>query len=123
MIARIALAAGVALVIAALALRHPAPQSTIQSLSVATANAGGDASYSAAPRHRSRRAAPPDELVVYVAGAVKRPGLYQLKYGDRYERAVALAGGLAPSADAAGVNLAERVADGEEIYVPLAGET
>jgi competence protein ComEA len=123
MIARIALAAGVALVIAALALRHPAPQGTIQSLSVATANAGVGVSHAAEARHRLHRTAPPDELVVYVAGAVKRPGLYLLKYGDRYERAVALAGGFAPSADAAGVNLAERVADGEEIYVPLAGET
>jgi competence protein ComEA len=123
MIARIALAAGVAFVIVALALRHPAPQGATQSLSVATAKAGAEMPYSAAHRHRSDRTAPTGELVVYVAGAVKRPGLYRLKYGDRYARAVALAGGFAPSADAAGVNLAERVADGEEIYVPLAGET
>lgn len=75
------------------------------------------------PRHRgARRHRSDDAVVVYVAGAVKRPGLYQLQPGDRNARAVALAGGLSASADAAGVNLAQRAADGDEIDVPVAGE-
>jgi competence protein ComEA len=64
-----------------------------------------------------------DELVVYVAGAVKRPGLYHLRPGDRNAQAITLAGGLTASADASGVNLAQRANDGDEIYVPAQGET
>ena len=33
-----------------------------------------------------------------------------------------MAGGLGASADGAGVNLAQRASDGDEIYVPAAGE-
>ncbi len=62
-------------------------------------------------------------MVVYVAGAVKRPGLYHLRPGDRNAQAVALAGGLSASADAGAVNLAQRASDGDEIYVPAQGET
>ena len=36
--------------------------------------------------------------------------------------AVAAAGGLSETADPAGVNLARRVADGEQLYVPALGE-
>jgi competence protein ComEA len=62
------------------------------------------------------------DAVVYVAGAVTKPGLYRIGPGDRNARAVALAGGLTASADAAGINLAARAQDGDEIYVPSAGE-
>ena len=61
--------------------------------------------------------------VVYVAGAVKRPGLYTLASDARINDAIARAGGFTAQADDAAVNLAERVADGEEIRVPRAGET
>jgi competence protein ComEA len=71
----------------------------------------------------ARRSAPSGDLVVYVAGAVKRPGIYHLHLGDRYARAVELAGGLGPGADAAGVNLAAPAADGDEVNVPVAGQT
>lgn len=124
MIVRTALIAAAALGLAAFALWHPAPRA-IQSIAVATATAGpGPAEYSGTRRHRRfSRAAPADELVVYVAGAVARPGLYRLHAGDRYAQAVAAAGGLRATADPAGVDLAQRAADGEEIYVPVAGET
>ena len=73
-------------------------------------------------RHRFSRYSSNDELVVYVAGAVKRPGLYRLHPGDRAARALDLAGGFSAAADASAVNLAARAADGDEIYVPAAGE-
>jgi competence protein ComEA len=57
-------------------------------------------------------------LVVYVVGAVRRPGLYRVATGSRVADAVARAGGLAPRADPAGVNLAAPVADGEQLVVP-----
>jgi competence protein ComEA len=123
MIVRIALAVAATLALAVFALRHPAPRAAVQSVSVATPSSDPDPAYSGSRRHRGfHRAAAPGELVVYVAGAVVRPGLYHLHLGDRYAQAVASAGGLRPSADAAGVNLAQRAADGEEIYVPAAGE-
>jgi competence protein ComEA len=72
--------------------------------------------------HPSRSAAP-SKAVVYVAGAVVHAGLYTLASGARAQEAVARAGGLRADADAAGVNLAQRVTDGEEIDVPRQGET
>ncbi len=57
-------------------------------------------------------------LVVYVVGAVRRPGLYRLPSGARVADAVARAGGLTRKADTAGVNLAAPVADGEQLLVP-----
>ncbi len=58
-----------------------------------------------------------DGIVVYVAGAVIRPGLYTLRAGARAAEAVRLAGGPRPSADLVAVNLAAPLADGDEVAV------
>jgi competence protein ComEA len=123
MIVRIALLAGAAFALVAFALWHPAPRAAVQSVSLATPDADPAPFSSGRSRHRHfRYAQPAGDLVVYVAGEVRKPGLYHLRLGDRYAKAVALAGGLRPSAQAGGVNLAQLAADGEEIYVPTAGE-
>ena len=57
-------------------------------------------------------------LVVDVAGAVRRPGLYRLPPGSRIADAVARAGGLSRHAARAAVNLAAPLADGEQVLVP-----
>lgn len=57
-------------------------------------------------------------IYVHVAGAVRRPGLYKLVEGGRVARAVHRAGGPTPAADLSGVNLAARLADGQQIVVP-----
>ena len=62
-------------------------------------------------------------LIVHVAGAVARPGVYQLAPGARVQAAVEAAGGVAPGADPGALNLAAPMADGERVYVPLVGET
>jgi competence protein ComEA len=62
-------------------------------------------------------------LVVYVAGAVRRAGVYEFAPGSRIVDAIRRAGGLAPGADLAQVNLAEPLTDGERVYVPRRGET
>jgi competence protein ComEA len=56
--------------------------------------------------------------VVHVVGAVRRPGVYRLHAAARVADAVRRAGGPRPRADLAAVNLAARVADGQQIVVP-----
>ena len=60
-------------------------------------------------------------LFVNVVGAVRRPGLYRLKDGSRVADAVTRAGGPTPKAQIELLNLAARVADGEQIVVPRRG--
>ncbi|MGH1523221.1 helix-hairpin-helix domain-containing protein [Leifsonia sp. L25] len=62
------------------------------------------------------------ELFVHVSGAVNKPGLIRLQAGARVVDAVEAAGGFAEGADPAGVNLARRVHDGEQLRAPLVGE-
>ena len=122
MILRIAVIAA-ALGLVAFALWHPARPPLVQS---SAATASPQARFAGGPGARTHRdgvrPSGQAELVVYVAGAVKKPGLYHLRFGDRNAQAVALAGGLTTSADAGAVNLAARANDGDEIYVPLQGE-
>lgn len=61
-------------------------------------------------------------IFVYMCGAVRQPGVYRVTTGSRVNTAISLAGGLAEGADAARINLARRVVDGERVYVPRAGE-
>jgi competence protein ComEA len=61
------------------------------------------------------------KLVVYVSGAVRRPGLYRLAQGTRIDDALALAGGATAKADLVAVNLAAPLADGEQVVVPPQG--
>jgi competence protein ComEA len=62
------------------------------------------------------------EIKVYVTGEVARPGVYALAADSRVEDAVAAAGGFVAGADMPRVNLAARVRDEEEIFVPKVGE-
>lgn len=58
------------------------------------------------------------DLVVDVAGAVRRPGVYRMPAGSRVNDAVKRAGGPAPRAELEAVNLAARLADGQQVVVP-----
>jgi competence protein ComEA len=60
-------------------------------------------------------------VVIDVAGAVRRPGLYRLRPGSRIDDAIAAAGGARAKAQLDTVNLAAPVADGEQIVVPRRG--
>ena len=58
------------------------------------------------------------EIVVYVSGAVNRPGVVRLAEGARAKDAVDACGGFLPTADTNGVNLAQKLKDGVQVTVP-----
>ncbi len=65
---------------------------------------------------------PAEDIVVHVAGAVARPGVYSLPAASRMVDAVKAAGGVTASADPNAINLARLIADGERLYVPTRAE-
>jgi len=69
-----------------------------------------------------RMPSPPARVTVYVAGDVRRPGVYALPSGSRIVDAYRSAGGAASNADPVAIDLAALVHDGEEIVVPRRGE-
>ena len=76
----------------------------------------------AQPNGASSTDGPPTSLVVHVAGSVVTPGLVGLPAGARVADAIAAAGGLAPTADADRLNLAESLVDGQRVFVPVVGQ-
>ena len=60
---------------------------------------------------------------VHVAGAVKYPGVHDLRIGDRVTDAIEAAGGFTASADMNRLNLADIVSDGSRLWIPVVGET
>lgn len=62
------------------------------------------------------------EIAVYVCGAVLNEGVYYLPSGSIKMDALNLAGGFLPEASTSYVNLAEKVEEGEKIYIPYEDE-
>jgi competence protein ComEA len=62
-----------------------------------------------------------DASLVHVAGAVRHPGVYRLGAGKRVQDAVARAGGATAKGDPNAINLAAKVADGQQVLVPRRG--
>jgi competence protein ComEA len=58
-------------------------------------------------------------VIVHVAGAVRKPGVYRLAGGARVADAVERAGGATRRGDLGGVNLAAKLEDGRQIIVPV----
>ena len=72
----------------------------------------------AAPRlSRASAMSSAEPMVVAVTGWVVRPGLVRLATGSRVADALSAAGGTKAGADLTGLNLAERLSDGEAIVV------
>jgi competence protein ComEA len=61
------------------------------------------------------------DVVVHVAGDVRRPGVYRLPTGSRVTDAVRRAGGFAGGANQDAINLAARLSDGQQVVVPGPG--
>lgn len=67
-------------------------------------------------------AEPEGRWMVYVTGAVKKPGVYEVAQGSRVYEALNAAGGFADGADQDAVNLAAKLSDGEHVKFPRRGE-
>jgi competence protein ComEA len=126
---RIALVAAV-LVLIGLAFWRPVrrvPFQTVQAdtpaspVPLASVEPGGRRRHGKRRAFAAGRSTADEGAVVYVVGAVRRPGLYQLRAGSRIADAVRAAGGLTPGADPAGINLAAHLADGDEVDAPVLG--
>ncbi|MDO4477869.1 MAG: helix-hairpin-helix domain-containing protein [Lachnospiraceae bacterium] len=61
--------------------------------------------------------------MIYICGAVAKPGVYAFSEGERVCDAVRYAGGLTEQADEKRINGARYLTDGETIIVPEIGET
>jgi competence protein ComEA len=59
--------------------------------------------------------------LVHVVGAVRRAGVYRVAAGKRIQDAIRLAGGATSHADLQAINLAAKVADGQQVVVPRRG--
>lgn len=98
-----------------------------QALVLAPASpAASGAASSAASSARVVAASPSSaaaDVVVYVCGAVKAPGIVRVPAGARVTDALELAGGPSARAELTAVNLAAKVSDGEQIVVPARGQS
>ena len=61
-------------------------------------------------------------IAVHVAGNVLKPGVYDLPSDTRVVDAIRFAGGATAIADLNAINLANRLNDGQRVYVPAVGE-
>ena len=66
-----------------------------------------------------RPAPVPEPIQVHVAGAVVRPGLYDLPENSRLMDAVDAAGGFVAEADKNAINLAARLEDAQRLDIPF----
>jgi competence protein ComEA len=82
---------------------------------------GGQPAAPAAPPIRVGDAAGDgsSRVVVHVAGAVRKPGVYRLPARDRVVDAVHRAGGARHRADLSALNLAAKLEDGRQVVVPV----
>jgi competence protein ComEA len=109
-------AAAVLVVIAARFFGRDGGSEPVPSISMAAPAAASPAG--ARPRAPTRA----KQLIwVDVAGAVRRPGLYSLPDGSRVAAAIDRAGGVVRRADRAAVNLAAKLMDGQQVFVPTRG--
>ncbi len=66
------------------------------------------------------RPAPTEKpVIVYITGAVPRPGVYALPQDARIQDAISAAGGFLAEADKSQINLAALLEDGEKLDIPF----
>ena len=107
-----------ALVVVVLGVRFMQGQARGSAAPAASASAPASGTANGTVRLEPRKAT---VALVHVAGAVRSPGVYHLRDGERIQDAVRRAGGPRPGADLNAINLAAKVADGQQVVVPRRG--
>lgn len=64
----------------------------------------------------------PKKIFVHIKGEVNSPGLYEVDFACRIHDAINIAGGFTENAAVDRVNLAEKLSDEEELFVPSKSE-
>src|SRR5258706_12824221 len=124
--AQVAMYAVAAVLVVGLGVRYMPRQAAVSSRApAASAGPGGGSARTGAPDGAAAGpgtvridASGGGDALVHVAGAVRRPGVYRLSAGARIQDAVRRAGGGTGAADVNAVNLAAKVADGQQVIVP-----
>ncbi len=101
-------------------ITQPVPPVPVMRQTVAAGPSGPSASVSVVAPPGALPADPggsTTELVVSVVGLVHRTGLVRLPVGSRVADALAAAGGPSDGADTSGLNLAQRLSDGDQVLV------
>ena len=120
-----ALIAVVVLIAAVGVWRHAATREHSQALAQSSSEGEESeaASVAAGPSAAPSSGEHPDDVVVYVSGAVASPGVLTLPATSRVIDAITAAGGAMPEADLESINLARIIVDGEQIRVGVVGES
>jgi competence protein ComEA len=113
----IATVVGIVVIVALVLWKRSAPAAIVAPPAEAPASAV-PATAAPAPVQSS----PSGAIFVHVAGAVRRPGLYELAPGARVADAIDAANGPLRRADVDALNLAEVLTDGVQVYVVRRGE-
>jgi competence protein ComEA len=107
-----------ALIVVVLGVRFMQGQARGSAAPAASVSAPASGSANGTVRLEPRKAT---VALVHVAGAVRSPGVYHLRDGERIQDAVRRAGGPRRGADLNAINLAAKVADGQQVVVPRRG--
>lgn len=118
---QLAVYAAIGIVLVLLGVRAVREQSA--SGSTQAAESGSQAQLSSEPVGSGGPPASNGDVVVHVAGAVDEPGVYRLPAGSRVADAVERAGGGTARSDPNAINLAARLADGQQVVVPVRSGT
>ncbi|TGD17839.1 ComEA family DNA-binding protein [Levilactobacillus suantsaiihabitans] len=108
-----------------LLLRQPAPAALPAAIPPATTSSSGQSHATGAQTQAtatSQASSHDTRVFVDVQGAVRHPGLYQFTAEMRVADAIKAAGGLVDRADRQQINLATRLTDQQQLYLPLKGE-
>ena len=99
--------------------RAPTTSAPTSTAEAANSSASGGSSTTGSSSGATKKG---ERATVHVAGAVAKPGVYDLDAGARVIDAIEAAGGGAPDADLNRLNLAAKVADGQRVLVQRVGE-
>lgn len=114
-----AVIAAVLLLVGFNSIRSPSGSGEPVSSGFGTGNSPGSESVDGPDEAGLSISAGDTKLVIDVSGGVRRPGVYRLADGSRVIDAIRRAGGVVPRAMPGAINRAAKLADGQQVVVPV----